>query len=283
MDLSMIPNGLNNEAPTFAYMDTMDQDWSLNDHINSSRATVLANDFTLYFGPIIDDSWNDNTQTGEIITVAITDAFRFPNAPVFDIQIEDEIMTVVDKVLLKETFSTDSGNRFPIYKFTVLRGQYGTIPKNHALGLVDVWYNDPIYNLYNFSNTQDPLHPYTLLINGVLMGATNAVFTNTMVVETVMPVEGGQQTYWKDIPPTPTDVIEDAYGNPTVVWKTRDEYVDWFKKQIYKLGGEVKGNQYRFPLEFSNSFHPDEEFKAEDALSTPAIDVVTVVLPKVST
>ena len=166
-------------------------------------------------------------------------------------------MTVVDRAVV---------NNYT-YTYTVIRGQNQTIPINHGMiqginyNTMDIEYNEE-----------------GLLYNGVpIEGATFDIFTNTMVIETVFPVEGGAQASWKNIPNMPADSRSDRDGNVSSLWASQEEYSDWFKQQVRLLGGELSGNQYRFPLEYTNN--QDIEFKAEDAIANPSIEVITAVLP----
>ena len=104
------------EGPTFAGMEVLDTEWSLNEAVTSIKSYQADVDFLLSFGSLV-GGINDSTDT------IVVDEANAPTAPSFPIKVEAEEMFVTDRLPV-----VGQNTQFT---YTVIRGENGTTPVAH--------------------------------------------------------------------------------------------------------------------------------------------------------
>jgi len=145
-ETTLVPNSLGTEVPTYAFMDSTDQIWDLNSDVNLVQATVESPYYSLVFGEL--SAAINDTDDISYITVLVTDKTKDPAASVFTIQIDNEIMTVIDR---ESTGNPDE------YTYTVIRGEDSTAKVTHSVGKeisTNILRLDPIYSVEGAIQTE---------------------------------------------------------------------------------------------------------------------------------
>jgi len=233
------------DAPVWALKSTQDYTWSYNADVISTNAFELTDTYNELLGSLSADILS--TDTDIIVTESIKPTFS-----AFYAKIDNEHMYISNRRL--ET--PGSPGVLPTFKYSVTRGQIGTIKTNHSSG--------------------------------------SLVLTNAHTAAGFISVETTRWSGWITIPladahdsgaginhngqlfPGSSGKMS-ATGKYIYDWPSQAAYVQWIVNQVLSAGGEVQGNTYR--LRAHDNIASEVSSSPTDAMAPPPIRITNRAYP----